>query len=301
MYNAEKKEQSLSVLCADIAGDERLSRLLDKPEALYAVGRCENRIRRAVESHGGYRVDFTGRKVMAFFNDSVDALQSAIEMQRRIAALPPYSGVPLSVRVGVCTGHQAQEAHYFPSEGSNPAASLSAIADPAHILLSIPKRVKRFPWLQLARERLPDLALSCGNRQLNVFRVAWQDAEPVVLKSALSQLGNGFDRLYLRYKGVELVLDGNYPALKIGRQADCDVVLRDTRTSRLHGMIERRQDRFVFVDCSTNGTFVTLEDEIEFFVRRKELMLFGVGQFSLGAPSSAPGVEIVEFQTGGFP
>ena len=177
MHKVEKREQSLSVLCADIAGDERLSRLLDKPEALYAVGRCENRIKRAVESHGGSLVDFSGNKVMAFFNDSVDALQSAIEMQRRISALPPYSGIPLSVRVGVCTGHQAQEERYFPSEGLNPAHSLSAIADPAHILLSIPKRVKRFPWLQLARERVPDMALSCGNRQLNVFRVAWQDAE----------------------------------------------------------------------------------------------------------------------------
>jgi len=301
MHNIEKMEQSLSVLCADIAGDERLSRLLDKPEARYAIGRCENRIKRAVESNGGYRVDFTGNKVMAFFSDSVDALQSAIEMQRRISALPPYSGIPLSIRVGVCTGHQSQEERYFPSEGTNPAVSLSAIADPAHILLSVPKRVKRFPWQQLARERLPDMALSCGNRQLNVFRVAWQDAEPVVLKSALSQMGNGLDRLLLRYNGVELVLDGNRPVLKIGRQADCDVVLRDTRSSRLHGLIERRQDRFVFVDCSSNGTFVTLEDQIEFFVRRKELMLFGHGQLSLGGPSSASGVEIVEFQTGGFP
>jgi hypothetical protein len=69
----------------------------------------------------------------------------------------------------------------------------------------------------------------------------------------------------------------------------------------MHGTIERRLDRFVFVDQSTNGTFVTLEDQIEFFVHRKELVLFGHGQLSLGTPSSASGAELVQFQTTGFP
>lgn len=296
-----KDERSLSVLCADVAGGSRLSRDAEGSDALYALGCCERRIRRAVEKHGGNLVDRAGGKMMAYFSDSVGALQSAIEMQRRVADLPPYGGLPLAVRVGICSGHQGKEARYFPSEGANPAASLSEIASPAHILLSIPKRVKLFPWSQLAPDSVPGLALSCGNRQLGVFHVAWQGHSPEALQMALAQLGNGIDQLTVSHNGVDMLLDGNRPALTIGRQLDCDVVLRDTRSSRVHGTIERRLDRFVFVDRSTNGTFVTLEDQIEFFVHRKELVLFGHGQLSLGAPSSAKGVELLRFQTSSFP
>lgn len=301
MHGVMRNEHTLSVLCADVAGgDDGLFRYLDRREALYAVGRYENRIRRSVEGNGGRLVGHAGSKTMAFFGNNVAALQSAIEIQHRVSDLPPSSGVPLAVRVGVCTGHQSQEARYFPSEGANPAVSLSGASEPGQILLSIPKRMKLSPWLPLAAASVPDLALNCGSRRLGVFQVAWRGRAPIALKIALSQLANGVDRLCLRHQGAEIVLDGNQPVLKIGRQADCGLILRDTRSSRVHGTIERRLDRFVFVDRSTNGTFVTLEDQMEFFVRGKELALFGRGQLSLGAPSSTAGAELVQFETSGF-
>jgi len=300
MSDVERNERSLSVLCAGIRGSARLSRYLDKKEAVYAVGRYENRIRRSVESHGGRLVERSGGQLMAFFADSSDALLSAIEMHKRIADLPPYAGLPLTVRVGVCTGHHTREARFFPSEGTNPAASLSEVANPEHILLSIPKRVKLSPWLPLVSDSVPDLSLSCGNRRLGVFQVPWEPGAPDALKTALAELDSPLNHLRLTYNGVEFVLDGNQPILRIGRQPDCNIQLRDTRSSRLHGTIERRLDRFVFVDCSNNGTFVTLEDKMEFFVHRKELLLFGHGKLSFGMPSAAVGAQLLQFETSVF-
>lgn len=301
MHSVMRNERSLSVLCADVAGGEGLANYLDRNESVYAVGRYENRIRRSVESNGGRLMDRSGSKMMAFFGNNVAALQSAIEIQHRVSDLPPYSGVPLAVRVGVCTGHQSQEARYFPSEGDNPAASLSGSGEPGQILLSIPKRMALSPWLPLAAARVPDLELNCGSRRLGVFKVPWRNRPPVALKIALSQLANGVDRLRLRCRGTEIVLDGNQPALTIGRQTGCGLVLLDARTSRLHATIERRLDRFVFIDHSANGTFVTLEDQMEFFVRGKKLALFGRGQLSFGVPSSVEGAELMQFDTTGFP
>ena len=117
-------DQSLSVLCVDVAGRVRLPRYVDRADALYAVERCERRIRRSVESHGGRLVNRADAKMMAYFTDSVAALQSAIELQQRISDLPPYAGAPLAARVGICTGHQSKEEQYFSREGANPAASL---------------------------------------------------------------------------------------------------------------------------------------------------------------------------------
>lgn len=295
-------EGTLSVLCADVADSTSLAQSLGKLEALHAVGRCEKRIRRSVETHGGRLVSYTDSKLMAFFANGADALQSAIEMQRRISELPPPRGFPLLVRVGLCTGHQAKEGRYFPAEGANPAARLSAVAEPGRILLSMPKRAKLYPWLRLAANSLPDLMLNCGNRRLGVFQVAWQESDPVALRLALLDPDNssGAGQLCVHYQGIEMMLDETQPLTRIGRQLDCDLVVRDTRCSREHGTIERRLDRFVFVDRSTNGTFVTLEGQVEVFVHREELVLFGQGQLSLGAPSSAKGVELVQFQTASY-
>jgi adenylate cyclase len=311
----QNNDQSLSVLCTDIRGAAiarppgflglpGLPELPDESEARYAIGRCESRIRRSVETYGGRLVNRNGGNLMAFFSDNTDALQSAIEMKRRIADLPPYSGLPLTIHVGVCAGHQAKEMPYFPEDGSNAAATLAAVADPEHILLSIPKRVTSLPGLPPHSDSVPDLAIKCGNRRLGVFRVGWQEHRPAVPRAPIvpaAASGNAFDRLVLRHDGREIVLDGNRTTLTIGRHPDCALKLQNIRSSRLHGTIERRLDRFVFIDRSSNGTFVTLEDQIEFFVHRKELMLFGHGQLSLGQPSSTEGAEVLQFQTGSFP
>lgn len=293
-------EGALAVLCADVASHGRLAPVLDRAEVLYTVQRCEKRIRRAVESHGGRLVDRSGNKLMAFFANDAEALQSAIEMQQRIAELPPHSGYPLGVRVGLCTGHLVREQRYFPGAGANPAASLSAVAMPGHILLSVPKRATLFPWLQLAANSVPDLVLNCGQRRLGVFQLDGQQPAPVALRLALAEPGDGAGRLCVRYKTLEMVLDETQPLTRIGRHPDCDLVIRDTRCSRDHGTIERRLDRFVFVDRSTNGTFITLEGKAELHVHRRELALLGRGQLSLGAPASAGGVEQVHFEAAGL-
>ena len=296
MDNLETSERSLSVLCADLTNRDQLSKHVDLPEAMHAIARCEKRIRRAVEGCGGYLIDVPSGKLMAFFPDSVDALQAAIDMQRRVADLPPCSGVPLTIRVGVCTGHQLKEERYFPSDGANPAISLSAVADPGHILLSIPKRVKRFPWLGLAANRVPDLSLNCGNRQLGVFQVAWQEREPLALRMALAQLWKKVDGLQVRYRDKEIILNELQPNLKIGRESDCDLSIHDKRCSRHHGTIERRADQFFYVDRSSNGTYVANDGQKEVFVHRKEIPLSGCGHLSLGVPSTAKDVELVQFQ-----
>ncbi|MDP3539455.1 MAG: FHA domain-containing protein [Azonexus sp.] len=277
-----------------------MTKHLDRLEANYAVERCEKRIRRSVEIHGGRLVNDNGRRLMAYFADGVDALQSAVEMQRRVSDLPPRAGLPLALRVGICTGHQAKEEFYFPDKGTNPAASLSSIAAPGHILFSVPKRAKFFPWSQLLSNSVPAVALSCGSRQLGVFQLPWQQHDPMALRFALAELGNAAGRLCLRYQGSEMLLDESQPLTRLGRQAGNELTMRDRRCSREHGSIERRIDRFVFVDRSTNGTFVTFEGQPEIFVHHRELNLFGRGRLSLGAPSSEKGVELVQFQTGSF-
>lgn len=297
---AVPNEMRLAVLCVNVADGPNRLQSLGGPEAGYMLERCAKRIRRAVENHGGRLVDYQGSKLMAFFNDGANALKSAIELHHRVADLPPHSGFPLAVGVGLCAGHQAREGRYFPAAGNNPAANLSAAAQPGRILLSVPRRARLFPWLELAGDRVPEVVLKCGQRRLGVFQVPAQEPEQMALSLALAEAVDGAGRLSLRFRGAEMVLDESQPVTRIGRLPDNDVIVRAARCSRQHGRIERRLDRFVFVDQSTNGSFVTLEKQAEVFVHRQEMLLFGRGQISCGSPASSMGAAVLRFETLGL-
>jgi predicted component of type VI protein secretion system len=43
----------------------------------------------------------------------------------------------------------------------------------------------------------------------------------------------------------------------------------DRKASRLHARIERRRDKFVIVDVSSNGTYCTMDGEPEILLRRE--------------------------------
>ena len=67
----------------------------------------------------------------------------------------------------------------------------------------------------------------------------------------------------------------------------------------MHARIERRRDKFVLVDQSTNGTYVTIEGEPEVQLRREELMLRGRGQISFGHAREDTAGEVLEFFVSG--
>ena len=49
-------------------------------------------------------------------------------------------------------------------------------------------------------------------------------------------------------------------------------------------------------DISTNGTYVQLNGEAEFFLRRGELALPGSGRICFAAPGGSEGADIAEFE-----
>src|SRR5437762_1847365 len=76
-------------------------------------------------------------------------------------------------------------------------------------------------------------------------------------------------RIVLRHGTKELVLDENATAITLGRDAGSDIVIDDKKASRLHARMERRRDKFIIIDQSSNGTFVTVDGEPEIMLRRE--------------------------------
>ncbi len=83
-------------------------------------------------------------------------------------------------------------------------------------------------------------------------------------------------------------------AITLGRDEGCGLVVADDKASRQHCNIERRLDKFVLTDLSSNGTWVSIEGEGEVELNRDELTLRKHGWIAFGQPR-ASAKEAVEF------
>lgn len=292
-------EEYLSILCADVIGGERLFEKLAPSEAAHAVGRCEKRMAQTVAGFHGRLAHRSDTHLMAYFADAEDALQSAVEMQRRIATLPPMSGIALGLRVGVCVGHAANEMRYFAEEGKgNAALNLSQIAAPGQVLMSVPKRAKGFAWNDLVAREHPEIRLMSGKRQLGVFELDWRGFSISQMKPASANDSLHSLPFFLHFNGQTVELGPSRPSLSIGRLSTCSLVLRSDKCSRVHAKIVRRGDTYVLVDESTNGTFVMPQDGGEHRVLKRELALSGRGRISFGQPIADAGDECAHYAIG---
>src|SRR5437867_4673887 len=126
-----------AILSADVEG---YSRLMGEDElgTVRAITESREVIGASVARHGGRVVDAPGDNVLAEFASVVDAVQSAVEIQRtlqaRNAELPP--GRRMRFRIGINLGDVIVQGQRLYGEGVNIAARLEGLAGGGDICLS---------------------------------------------------------------------------------------------------------------------------------------------------------------------
>jgi hypothetical protein len=135
---------------------------------------------------------------------------------------------------------------------------------------------------------------------IGIFELLRQDSEAELTAMATRPRAPPA-QLRLRHGARDLQLDEACPSCTFGRDLSNDVVIADRLASRMHARIERRRDKFVLADQSSNGTYVTIEGESEVAVRREEMILRGRGRISFGHARGDGAGESVEFFVGGTP
>jgi hypothetical protein len=152
------------------------------------------------------------------------------------------------------------------------------------------------PQMRETVRRLDALPVKGKVEEVEVHELLWQTtSERTVIpgRSPASPAPAGGPRIRLVHRGKELTFKDT---IYFGREAaDNNVVIAGPMTSRRHAKIELRGGKFVLVDQSSNGTFVTLGNNAELKLRREEAILYGSGVISLGQSAAAAGDEVVEF------
>lgn len=284
----------LAVLFADVSGSTRLYETLGDERALATVGRCMALMREVSEGHAGRVVKTIGDEVMAVFALADQAAQAAAAMHARIAAEPFAEGARVAIRIGFHFGSALEADGDVYGDSVNVAARLAGIAHASQVITSGGTAAMLSPWLRMRTRALAALTVKGKMHDLDVWELLWQDSADD-LTTLATRVNFARARLRLRHGVHEIVLDEQRPALALGRDAQNDVVIADRLASRLHGRIERRRDRFVLIDHSSNGTFVTQDGEAELPLRREEFVLRGRGRISFGHAHAADPRETLDY------
>ncbi len=291
-------EQELAVLFADVCGSTRLYEVLGDAPALAAINGCLAVVRRVTQAYAGRVVKTIGDEIMAVFPDPAAAALAACEMQALVAGLSAGGGTRIAIRVGFNFGPVLEnkgDGDVF-GDTVNVASRMASVARSGQIITT-EATMERFPAILRSSTRpLEAVPVKGKAEEIPIVEVVWldsDDATMVASRTISSAVAKA--TLRLRYKGRELVLDGSRSAATLGRDAHADLVVETKTASRLHARIERRRDRFVFIDQSTNGSYVTIRGEAEIRVLREELLLHGSGSVSFGQPHKRDPDSVVEF------
>ena len=293
-------QRKLIVMFADVSGSSALFERLGDKEAMHAVERCLKRMKRSIDGYKGRTIEVVGDELLATFEAAEDACQSAIDMQQRIADLPPVSGLKLTIRIGLHCGVVSDDGNKISGPAITSAARIAGTARRDQILCSsllfdeLPQ-----PGIIIA-DPMPNLGtIQEDDSVLALFQITWpsyQGGTPSLLSAFRSNSPMPVDRLCVRHRGKAFLLDDKTPVLTIGRDLECKLLVIDRKASRQHARIERRADGFFLVDTSTNGCFVTLSGRQEIMVRRHEVQLENRGQISFGNSGNDPSADIAEFE-----
>jgi adenylate cyclase len=293
---ASSVSQERCILFADIAGSTRLYEKLGDAEARYAVERCLKRVRLAVEGCHGRVVKTIGDAILAAFNNVDTCLQAACQMQQRVANLPRVGGLTLEIRVGFHHGPVLEESGDVFGDAVNLAARMADIAKAGQIIASASSITGLSPLARQATRELAAVPVKGKGELVRVCEVIWHDEGNLTLMHNVPPPTTPATRaeLRIRHSGSEIALAADWDVVMLGRDKSGDVIIADPMASRQHARIERRGDKIVFIEQSTNGTWVTLAGESERQLRREELVLVNSGRLSFGHPWQEGG-EVIQF------
>lgn len=198
------ERQLAAILSADVEGYSRL--MGDNETAtVRTITEYREAIASSVAGHGGRVVDAPGDNVLAAFSSVVDAVESAVEIQRELqarnAALPVTRR--MQFRIGINLGDVIVEGPRFYGDGVNIAARLEGLAEGGGICLSGTAYDQVEGKLPLGYDFIGEHSVKNIARPVRVYRLRF---EPGAAPGLSSRTRRADRRLVTRIAGAVALL-----------------------------------------------------------------------------------------------
>lgn len=290
----EEQPTQHAVVFADVCGSTHLYEAFGDKRALECIALCFDIMRHATLEHGGRVVKTIGDEAMCVFPDASAAARAACEMQNRVGMQDPIGSERLAIRIGAHYGPTIEQAGDLYGDAVNVAARMASLAKAGQIITTHEFVDRLTADLRTMTRSLDSFSVKGKLEEIAIYELLAQRSEEVttlVKRPAEKQL-----RVRLRHGGRETYLEGDRRTASFGRDASGDFIIEDKKASRQHARVERRRDKYVLVDMSSNGTYVTFQGQPEIALRREEVVLYGRGSISFGHRYADDPTEVVAFE-----
>ncbi|MDO3386295.1 adenylate/guanylate cyclase domain-containing protein [Gilvimarinus sp. SDUM040013] len=291
------KRTTQTVMFADVSGSSRLYKEQGNTQAKNQIDSTLDATRAVIETHQGVVIKTLGDEIMARFTTPETACQAAIELQRKA-----HISSNLSLRIGIAFGDTLMD-----SSGDvfgqvvNDAADVSHIARGSQVVITEALKQQLPDFLAHQCEAFDRVRLKGAEQTSTVFRLHWEtttqphNATAVmdVLSYADVKTGLAIELSHAEdsktFNIAELPITFGRDESRVKWHAD------NTKVSREHCELLYRRGKFVLIDHSTNGTYISTPENDPVYIRREETPLTGSGIITLGQRPDRPGGYQINF------
>ncbi|MET0049678.1 MAG: adenylate/guanylate cyclase domain-containing protein [Candidatus Thiodiazotropha sp.] len=289
------RNQNHAVMFADIVDSTRMYESLGDTLAKKLITEMESAISQVVAESGGFVVEIIGDEVMSRFDDPGAAVQAACRIQERADLYAEQSGMPMAARIGLHYGPAILEEGRMYGDTINIAARVADIAK-AHQIITTDQVIQALPLEQRQLARRFDKVQVKGKLEtLIIYDLLWRREDVTFIHTAPITQSMTRKNLILDYAGRTYRLAPIPGSIHIGRDAGNELVVGGNSVSRTHAILEYNRGKFMLKDISTNGTYITTQNQQSLYIRRETIPLMGQGQIGLGEPVSETNRHIIHY------
>jgi len=288
------RDLEVAILFADVVGSTQMYDKFGDTKASETVAVCLDVMKDATHQFNGTVIKTIGDEVMSTFASVDEAMGAAVMMQGRITADNKQDDrIPVSIRIGCHFGPVVQEQNDIFGAAVHTANRMTSQAKAKQIVISGDTVDKMGPELR-AQTRQIDVATVRGRLdEVALFELLWNPEEATSMLPTIEweSKGKSASKLVLTFRDTTVEVSDKRKSVNLGRADDNDLVIKGNLISRIHAKVELRRGKFVVIDQSTNGTFLTNVQGEETFVRRDSADLGKEGTIGLGR-AEAPGTPL---------
>lgn len=282
-----------TILFADIAGSTALYESIGDTQAELIISSTLDALSSIVRNQQGLVIKTIGDEIMCRFTSADKAIQAASEMHEFTeAGNIPGSSQKLAIRIGAHMGSVIDTDGDVFGDTVNVSARIAAQARPGKTMIS-EQTYQSLPESQQILCRLMMQTHLKGKEQpVNLYDVVWEKNDQLTRISQTPRSLDGQGNLIIKYQQKKMILP--FGTLSIGRGQECNLVVEATQASRRHCEIRLKGNKFILVDSSTNGTFVT-QNNVEYLFHNETVPLQSNGVIGLGQSSKDDPDHIIQF------
>lgn len=289
------------VMFADVVGSTAMYEKMGDTEARDRISKALNTLISICRRHKGHLVKTIGDEIMVYFRDVDLSLMAAQSIQEAMEDDRSPQTVGISIKIGMHFGSVILDNNDIFGDTVNVAARVAAIAKSRQILYSgvladrimtadLNERTRKFDRVDFKGKQV----------SFEIFQLLWEEEGEVtdMLTGEMFAIPAKVEqakKLLINFQSQSIELDISSKAVFFGRDKICDFLVSGPLISRVHNKIAVQRGKFMLVDQSTNGTYVSINGEQNVYLRREELALYGQGLISFGRPVTESGDNVIKF------